>query len=106
MAHGAASVNLAIRGPLNNFSSAIVAGGASQKLLDASPNWNYIFIQNPSTASESLFLNFTDPATLTSVSMELMPGQFLNFRTPGFITTQQINITAATLGHQFTCFAS
>ena len=106
MASGAPSVGLAIRGPLQKYSSSIVTGGVSQKLLAGSYNWNYIFIQNPSTAIESLFIGYDEDAAIDDTCEEIMPGQFLYFRTPGFITSQQINIIAATDGHKFVCYAA
>lgn len=106
MAQGAPSVLLAIRGSLQKYSSSIAVGGKSQKLLSASLNWNYIFIQNPSTATESLFVEYGIDATIDDTCEELMPGQFLYFKTPGFITEQQINIIATTAGHKFICYAA
>lgn len=106
MASGAPSVGLAIRGPLKKYSGPILFAAQSQKLLDASENWNYIFIQNPSNAIESLFVEYGIPAALDDSCEEMLPGQFLYFKTPGFITSQQINIIAATMGHKFICYAA
>lgn len=106
MASGAPSVGLTIRGALERHSATILVGGQSQKLLDASENWNYIFIQNPSMATESMFIDFDEDAEIDGDSMELLPGQFIYFKSPGFMTTQQININATTLGHRFVCFAN
>lgn len=106
MGGGVPSVILAIRGSLVNYSGTINAGGQSQNLLRGNLYWNYIFIQNPSNESESLFINFDDDASDTGDSMELLPGQFLYFKTPGYITDQDINIFAVTLGHKFVCFAN
>lgn len=107
MSSSAPSVGLAIRGALVNYSGTIIQANRSQKLLSGNNNWNYQFIQNPSNAIESLFINFGADATTTgNDSMELLPGQFLYFKTPGFISNQQINIIAATMGHAFVCFAA
>ncbi len=106
MASGAASVGLAIRGPIEDHSGTVTVAGQSQKLLDGNYNWNYIYIQNPSNQIEPLYLNFEDDASIIAAdSMELLPGEKLIFKTPGYISTQQINITAATLNHPFICKA-
>lgn len=100
------SVLLAIRGSLQNYSGSILSSGVSQPLLEGNLYWNYIFIQNPSTAIESLYINYNADASANDDSMELLPGQYLYFKTPGFITDQDINIFAATAGHKFVCFAN
>lgn len=106
MASGAPSVGLAIRASLQKYSSAIAAAGVSQLLLIGNENWNYIFIQNPSTAIESIYLGFDEAAAIDDTCMELLPGQFVYFKSPGFMTIQDINIIAATMGHKFICYAA
>lgn len=104
--------DLTARGPYSDKSGRITAGGVSQKLLSASDNWNDVFVQNPSDQSESLFVDFgvpaAVPATPTSArtAIELMPGQYIYKRTPGYIPSDQWNITAATINHPFVCKAN
>lgn len=102
-------VDLALRGPLNDFSGTITVGGTSQSLLSAAQtaSLNYLFIQNPSAQIESLFVNFGAAASATANnSIELLPGQDITMKTPGFICNSQINVTAATGTHPFVCKAS
>lgn len=102
-------VDLSVRGPLNDFSGTVALGGQSQLVLASgqSANLNYLFIQNPSGQNESLFVNFgADASAIDNKSVELLPGQDITMKTPGFITNQQINVTAATNGHPFVCKAA
>lgn len=100
-------VDLSLRGPYNNYSGTILVGNQSQLLLPASNNYNDIFIQNPSDQIEILFVNFGASASTTLYnSIELLPGQSIWKRTPGFIPNTQINVAAVTLGHPFVCKAS
>lgn len=97
---------LAIRGRLGNYSGVVAAAGVSQVLLPANEFWQYIFIQNPSAQDESLFINFTTPASTTlNNSVELLPGQSWWRASPGYVPNDQINVTAASINHPFVCKA-
>jgi hypothetical protein len=95
------------RGTYTNRSGAIAAGGVSQQLAAVNANRKRIFIQNPATAAgqgiaaaESIFINFTTAAGVNDgVSIELQPGQSMDITPP--VTTEAINITAATIAHKF-----
>lgn len=100
-------VDLALRGPYNNYSGIVAAANVSQMLLPAGDNYNDIWIQNPSDQIESLFINWGAAASATlKNSIELLPGQSIWKRTPGFMPNTQCNVTAATIGHPFVCKAS
>lgn len=100
-------IDLSLRGPYTDYSGVVTVGGQSQMLLPANENWNDIFIQNPSDQIESLFVNFGANASATLYnSIELLPGQDISKRTPGFIPNTQINVTAITISHPFVCKAS
>jgi hypothetical protein len=86
------------------------SGGASKIATGGTPvtvsqtNLRGIFIQNPSTATESLFVSVTaTPASTTAgVSIEVMPGNPFT-EGPGTIGSLPITINAATTNHAFTC---
>ena len=103
----ALEVELSLRGPYNDYSGTVTAGNVSQLLLPAGNNYNDIFIQNPSAQNESLFVNWGAAASGTlNNSIELLPGESISKRTPGFIPNTQCNVTAITPGHPFVCKAS
>jgi hypothetical protein len=60
-----------------------------------------LFIANPPSATESIFINFTNAASTTGVgSIELSAGgSYVD--PPGFITLELVTVTAATTGHAF-----
>ena len=91
-----------------NRSGSIAVGGTSQQLAAANGARRRLFIQNPATiagqtiaAAESLFINFTTAAGVNDgVSIELQPGQ--SFDTgQGPISTEVVNVNAATAAHRF-----
>ena len=91
-------------GVLVDHSSTVATGGTSQTALPANPSRKYLFIQNPASQTESLFVNFTSAAsTSDGKSFELVPGAVLQFDTSGFITRELMTVTAATNGHPYTC---
>jgi hypothetical protein len=62
----------------------------------------FLFVQNPSSASESLFVNFTNPASTNGNNcFELLPGSSLQMMVNSFITTEAVFVAAATIGHPF-----
>ena|SRR5271157_2057254 len=83
-------------------SGTIAIGGTSQAAALANNNRSWLWIQNPSANAESLFVNFTLPASPTlGNSIELAPGEHIEMRVPGFITTEQINVNALSAGHAY-----
>lgn len=83
-------------------SGTVTTGGTSQQLTAANTSRKSWWIANPPTATEALFVNFGDAASTTaSGSVMIIPGG--SYSDPsGFVTTQQINVTAATAGHAYT----
>jgi hypothetical protein len=96
------------QGTITDYSGTITVGGTSQSLLAYNPIRRYLFIQNPRAASETLAVNFTDVAAVSGAttageSVELAPGEALEFREKDFVPVNAINIVAATTNHSFTC---
>ena len=85
-------------------SGTISNAGASQSLCAVNLSRRRLFVQNPSAASESLFLNFTSPATINTAtsafSIELLPGGSFDTGN-GPCTTEAVTIIGATAGHAF-----
>ncbi len=80
-------------------------GGASTTPLTMPliPSLRGFFIQNPSTASESLFFDTAKAASTTAgASPELIAGSSVTWG-PATIFAGGISITAGTGGHAFTC---
>lgn len=86
----------------------MTVGGTSQQLMAANAGRKYLFIENPSTEVESLFLNFGAAASLNAGvspdSIELMPGGMWPNATSNTINTQQVQVNAATAGHKYIAF--
>jgi hypothetical protein len=92
------------RGALTDGSGTIATGGASQQVFAAAPTRSYLMCQNPTTATEPLFVNIGAAASTAAGSIELGPGGSFDF-SHNFIPTGAVNVTAATLGHRFVCKA-
>lgn len=94
-------------GSFTNKSGTIAVGGTSQQITPVNLNRKKIIIENPATAAgqgiaaaESLFINFTAAAGVNNgTSIELLPGGSYDSGTT--ITTEAINVNAATTGHVF-----
>ena len=87
-----------LRGLLTNYGGTITTGGTAQQVIAANPIRNYLLVQNPSAAPESLFVDFGEVASTASI--ELVPGMTLTFES-SFMTTQYVSMYAATTGHAF-----
>ncbi len=87
-------------GTLTNRSGTITAGGTSQQIAPANASRKYLFIQNPITATETLFVNFGSPAA-SGTSYEIAAGGSLSLGVGSFVPTDAVNIVAATTGHVF-----
>lgn len=84
----------------------ITAGGTAQNYpaTTVPQPLRGFFIQNPSTATESLFFDPTGTASTTAgVSGELTAGQSVSFG-PGTLFTGAMSFNAATSAHAFTCW--
>jgi hypothetical protein len=80
-----------------NLSGTIATGGTAQPASSAKTR-NKLVVQNPSTESESLFIDFT--GTATTSSFEIQAGQTQVFVAP--MDNRALSILAATTGHAFT----
>lgn len=90
-------------GVLTDRSGTVTTGGTSQVLAPANPGRRYLTIENPTTASEALYVNFTSAAS-TSVagSISLAPGGSLTMSAATYVSQEVITVTAATATHAFT----
>lgn len=91
------------KGAVTNGSGTITTGGTSQQAFAANATRKYLFCQNPSTASESLFFDFGTAASTTSGnSVEITAGGNFTFE-GNFIPSGTVNVVGATTGDKFTC---
>lgn len=98
---GGSAIALPVRGTLTDKSSTMAAGATSQVLAAANANRSYLFVANPTTATESLWINFTTAAVVASPSIELKAGD--TFTMEGrFVSTEAVNVIATTIAHAFT----
>lgn len=86
-------------------SGAITTGGTSQVATNADSSRGWLVIQNPTTATEPLFVDFgpNHPASAT-LSTGLAPGGSMSFLA-GVVPVSQVNVMAATAGHAFVCLS-
>jgi hypothetical protein len=84
-----------------NLSTTIASGGAFQTLTGANPSRNGCLIQNPTTASEPLFVYFGSGSAATTASASLAPGASISCSIPGAVVTDAIQVEAATTSHAF-----
>ncbi|MGB8517040.1 MAG: hypothetical protein WCD45_04035 [Gallionella sp.] len=90
--------------PLIDKSGTIAATNNSQILSVANPYRAHLEIYNPPTEVEPLYVNFTNPASTTvGGSIPIMPGGSLSYAPPDYVTPEQVNIAAVTVGHAFVC---
>lgn len=93
-------VRIPRRGTLTNRSGTITTGNTSQQLAAANTARRYLFVYNPPTATESLWINFTSDAVKDQPSIELVAGA--SFVMEGmYVSTEKVTIIAATTGHKF-----
>lgn len=88
-------------GAISDFSGSLVAGATSQELMPANTSRRYLLIINPSTATESLWIDFGTDAVVGSPSIELQPGGVFVME-GNFVSTDAINVIATTISHPFT----
>lgn len=86
-----------------NLSGTVTTGGTFQVLSAASTTRAGCFIQNPITATETLFVFFgANGSALTTKAVNLAPGSAVGCATQGGgILGDNISVTAATTGHAF-----
>lgn len=83
-------------------SGSIATGNVAQTVTMGSGPLRAFFIQNPSTATESLFFDPSGTANGSS-SPELQKGDWANFGPATIFVGNTISVFAATGGHAFTC---
>jgi hypothetical protein len=89
------------QGVYTNRGGTITLGGTSQQIMAVNAARKRMIIQNPSSEIESLFMNFTAAANAgNNTSFELMPGGYFDSAF-GPVSTEAINVVAATTGHKF-----
>lgn len=85
-----------------DWGGAISSGGTSQQIMPYNQNRKYLLIENPVSATEALFCNFTGAAaTSGATSFSLNAGGSYERSTPNFVPRDAINCTATTAGHLF-----
>lgn len=90
----------ALSGTFIDHSGTIAAGGVSQLMMAANAARKGLLIQNDPLSAELLYIDFTVAAVLSQPSVALAPGE--SFQPFNFVSTEAINVIAATLGHAFT----
>ncbi len=86
-----------------NASGTITAGGTFQTLIapSASANRKGCLIQNPTTASEVLYVNVGSASPSTANSFSLAAGATFSCNAAGVTVTDTISVEAATTSHAF-----
>lgn len=96
-----AAIASGVTGPFTDRSGTITVGGTSQQLAAANAARRYLIVQNPPTATENLYINFTTAASTGAGSIGLIPGSAYTMESD-FINTEAVTVIAATTGHVFT----
>jgi hypothetical protein len=86
-----------------NISTTIAAGGSFQNLAGAgaNPSRNGCLIQNPTTATEPLYVHFGSDSATAANSYSLAPGASISCGVPGGVITDTIQVEATTTAHAF-----
>ena len=96
------SLAVAISGTLTDRSGTVTTGGTSQQIAAANSSRKFLLIENPSNATEVLYVNFTTAASTTAKnSIELNAGGSIQLNAGTYITTEAVNVTAVTTSHAF-----
>ncbi|MDP3853144.1 hypothetical protein [Phenylobacterium sp.] len=82
-------------------SSTVTTGGTFQTVFASSASRLGCFIQNPITASETLFVYEGTGTATTAKSINLAPGAAFNCNAGGIVVTGLVQVTAATTAHAF-----
>jgi hypothetical protein len=90
------------RGALTDGSGTVTTGGTSQQVFASLTTRSYLMCQNPTSATETLFVNIGVAASTAGGSIELAPGSSITFSN-NFIPTGTVNLTAATAAHRYLC---
>ena len=89
-------------GAFVDHSASVITGSQSQTAIAANPLRKFFLIQNPKTATETLFIDFTEAASTAAngPSIGLEPGEKFQ-STSAFTSTEVITVNAATSGHSY-----
>lgn len=82
-------------------STTVVAGGTFQTALAANTGRHGCLIQNPTTATEPLYVSIATSSTLNN-SYSLNPGGTFSCSQGVIVTDDAVKVTATTTGHAFT----
>lgn len=85
---------------VTNRSGAIATGGVSEEAAAANTSRTWLYLQNPSTETEPLFIGFGETADTDGSDIELAAGQIFVMSGEAAPTTT-INVNAATTAHKF-----
>ena len=88
-------------GTYTDRSGSIATGGTSQTAMAANATRKKLLVQNPPTATENLYMNFTAAASSAASSVAMVPGAAYE-ESGNSITTEAVTINAATTGHVYT----
>jgi hypothetical protein len=102
---GASQVTPTVITPLD-LSSTVATGGTFQTAIASSGSRTSCFVQNPTSATEPLFVHWTAASPTTSNSASLGPGASFSCRWENTIITGDIKVTATTNGHTYIATAS
>lgn len=83
-------------------SSTVATGGTFQTVLALNTSRHGCQVQNPTSATESLFVHYDAGGATTANSLSLGPGSTFSCGSNGIVVTDLISVTAATTGHTFT----
>lgn len=84
-------------------SGTITTGGVSQVAANGDMSRNWLYVQNPISATEPLFVDFgPNHQASPTLSTQLAPGGSISFLS-GVVPGGQVNVSAATAGHAFIC---
>lgn len=87
-------------GSLADQSGALVAGAVSETLAPFNADRKYLFVQNLH-ASEDLWIDFTADAVIDKPSIKIPAGGSFVMEA-GFVTPEEVNVIATTIGHKWT----
>ena len=92
---------------MQDASGSITTGGTAQTALAANPTRRFLRIENPPSATESLFVRYGGTASVNSStpdSTELAPGasdEYWSVGGSGYVPGGLVSVIAATTGHKF-----
>lgn len=81
-------------------STTVTTGGTAQQLMASNSSRKGCFIQNPSAATESLWISELTTAVAASPSIEIAAGASVQFDAGGYVPTGAISVIGATSTHK------